>query len=256
MKVIMFMLFAVGIVYSMFENPAGLGLALIAGIIDPEVLGTIIQDMLANKFVNIPDLDTSGEFAVGTPGTSWEIPMNDLLPSFVRDGEGITLVPQNLTQDRYKMVVQRAGQAYREQRIDNLVTGDANKSTLRLATRITERAVEYILQSRFWILEGSIPSANRRPALGTILTAAEVGQGKFLLGDKGSGLKYLLLHSKTYEDLVNAGAVVFQTLASLIDPGAGYTTRANLGDVPPPNNVATVRGLICVITDFFTTVSG
>jgi len=252
---IMFLLFVVGIIYGMF-NPEGFGLALIAGVIDPEVFGAMIQDKLANKFLNIPDLDTTDEFSIGTPGTSWEIPMNDILPAFIRDGEGITLVPANLTQDRYKMVVQRAAKAYREQRIDNLITGDPKKSTLKLAERISERAYEYILQSRFWILEGAIPAVNRRPALGTNLTAAEVGQGKFLLGDKGTNIKYLLMHSKTFEDLNTAGAITYQTMANIIDPGGGYTSQINLGDVPPANKVPTVRGLICVVSDYCTTVAG
>jgi hypothetical protein len=252
---IMFCLFVVGIIYGILGNPEGLGLAMIAGIIDPEVLGDIIQDKLANKFANISDLDTSSEFSVGTPGTSWEIPINDLITAFTRDGEDVTLIPQNLTQDRYKMVVQRAGQAYREQRIDDLITGDIKKSTLKLAERITERAIEYILQSRFWILEGAIPAVNRRGALGTNLTAAEIGQGKFLLGDKSTDLKYILMHSKTFEDLSNAGVIVWQTMVNIVD-AAGYTSQINLGDVPPANKVPTVRGLICVVSDYCTIVTG
>lgn len=232
------------------------GLGLIAGIIDPRVLGDVVQDKLANMLMNIADIDTSDEFSVGTPGTSWEVPMNDLIPAFQRDGNGVTLVPQSLTQDTYKMVVQRAGKSYREDRIDNLVTGDRKKSTLNLGTRIAERAKDYMIQSRFWVLEGAIPAANRRPSLGTNITSAEVGAGKILLGDKSQELKYAVMHSKVFEDLQAAGAITFQTMASIVDTGAGYATRINLGDVPAANQVPTVRGLICVVTDYCTTVAG
>jgi len=255
MKIFSILLFAIGILAGL-QDPKGFGLCLIAGIIDPEVLGDIVQDKLANMLLGIPDLDSTDEFPIGTPGTSWEVPVNDLLPAFTRNGEGVTLVPQNLTQSRYKMVVQRSGQAYREQRIDNLVTGDANKSTLNLGTRIAERARDYIVQSRFWILEGAIPSSNRRSALGTNLTTAEIGAGKALIGDKSSMLKYALMHSKTFEDLNNAGAIVYQTMANVLDPGSGYSSRINLGDTPPANSVPTVRGLICVVSDYCTTVAG
>lgn len=229
---------------------------LIAGIIDPQVLGDVIADKLANMFMNVADIDTSNEFSVETPGTSWEIPMNDLIPAFQRDGNGVTLVPQSLTQDVYKMVVQRSGKSYREDRIDNLVTSDAKKSTLNLAQRIAERAKDYMIQSRFWVLEGAIPAVNRRPALGTNLTSAEVGTGKQLLGDKSQELKYAIMHSKVFEDLQAAGFITWQTMASIVDTGAGYATRINLGDVAPANQVPTVRGLICVVTDYCTTVAG
>ena len=107
-KFIILGIMALGMVLGIVFNPAGFSLCLIAGIIDPEVLGDIVQDKLANLIVNLSDLDSTDEFDIGTPGTSWEIPMNDLLPAFTRNGEGVTLTPQNLTQNRYKMVVQRA----------------------------------------------------------------------------------------------------------------------------------------------------
>ncbi len=231
-------------------------MCLIADIVDPQVLGAVIADKLANMFLNASDIDTRNEFPVATPGTSWEIPLNDLIPAFQRDGNGVTLVPQSLTQDTYKMVVQRAGKSYREDSIDKMVTGDAKKSTLALAGRIADRARDYMIQSRFWILEGAIPAANRRPALGTNLTSAEVGAGKRLLGDKSQNLKYLVLHSKTFEDLQVAGVVTWQTVLNIVDTGAGYATRLNLGDTPPPNKVPTVRGLICIVTDYCTIVAG
>lgn len=255
-KIITFLIFVIGIAYSMTHPIEGISIALIAGIIDPQVLGMVVADKLANMFMNVSDFDTRTEFSVGTPGTSWTIPLNDLIPAFQRDGNGVTLVPQSLTQDSYKMVVQRAGKSYREDSIDNMVTGDAKKSTLKLSERIAERIRDYMIQSRFWILEGAIPAVNRRGALGTTLTSAEVGAGKRLLGDKSQNLKYLVLHSKTFEDLQLAGAVTWQTMSSIVDTGAGYATRLNLGDVPPANRVATVRGLICVITDYCTTVAG
>jgi len=44
--------------------------------------------------------------------------------------------------------------------------------------------------------------------------------------------------------------------SAISDISAGYATRFNLGDVPPANRVATVRGLICIVTDYCTTVAG
>jgi hypothetical protein len=256
MNIILFLIFAIGIAYSFFNPVEGISIALIAGIIDPQVFGAVLGDQLANMFINIADLDTHNQFSVGTPGTSWTIPLNDLIPAFQRDGNGVTFIPQSLTQDSMKMVVQRAGKSYREDSIDKMVTGDKKKSTLNLAQRIAERAFEYMLQSRFWILEGAIPANNRRPALGTTLTSTEVGAGKISLGDKSNNLKYALMHSKTFEDLQNGGFITQQTMASIVDSGAGYATRLNLGDVPPANRIPVVRGLICVVTDYCTTVTG
>lgn len=254
--IILFLILCVAIISNILDPIGGFSIALIAGIVDPEVLGALVNDKLANMFIETSDFDTKNQFSVGTAGTSWEIPLNDLIPAFQRDGNGVTLVPQSLTQDTYKMVVQRAGKSYREDKIDLMVTGDAKKSTANLAVRIAERVRDYMIQSRFWILEGAIPAANRRGALGTNLTSAEVGAGKLLLGDKSQNLKYLILHSKTFEDLQNAGSVTWQTMANIVDTGTGYATRLNLGDVAPANKVPTVRGLICVITDYCTTVSG
>jgi hypothetical protein len=256
MKTIFILIFAIAFVYSFFNPIEGLSIALIAGIVDPQVLGAVIADKLANMFMNAADIDTRNEFSVGTPGTSWEIPLNDLIPAFQRDGNGVTLVPQSLTQDKYKMVVQRAGKSYREDSIDKMVTGDKKKSTLNLAQRIAERIKDYMIQSRFWVLEGAIPAANRRPALGATLTANEVGAGKRLIGDKSQNLKYAVMHSKTFEDLQIGGWITWQSMVSVIDTGNGYATRFNLGDVPPANRVATIRGLICIVTDYCTTVAG
>jgi len=52
----------------------------IANIIDPEVLGNISMEKLASMIPNLTGVDSSGEFAIPTPGTSWQIPYNKVLP--------------------------------------------------------------------------------------------------------------------------------------------------------------------------------
>jgi hypothetical protein len=229
----------------------------IANIINPEVLGALVHLRLPNLLPNVPGLDTTSEFAVGTPGTSWEIPTTGALQDLVRDGEGVTLTPQGLSQGRYKMVVQRAGQAYKVPDIDemvakysprrNLTDEITDKITNEYADNIAGKVAEYMLARRFDVIEGAIPTANRQDATDGTLEASDVRAARYKLGDKHVKLKFMLCTSKVQKDLEVAGAISFQPMSQVLPL---YGTQVNqLGAAQGQNLVPTVAGMILIVTD-------
>lgn len=228
----------------------------IANIINPEVLGGITNEKLAELIPNLPATYTTEDFAIGTPGTSWEIPYNKNLTALTRDGEGVTLVPQALGQDRYKMVVQRAGQAYKAPDIDEMVAkfspkgifnGDARDRMINeFAGNIAGTVWDYVFDRMLDMFEGAIPSANRT-TVATTATYTAVATGKNLLGDKKDKLKYLLLHSTQFSALETAGHIVYQPRNNILP--VNITQAMTLGVDPASTVVPTCAGLICVVTD-------
>jgi hypothetical protein len=228
----------------------------IANIINPEVLGQIVNEKLANLIPNLPATYTTTEFSIGNPGTSWEIPYNKKLTALTRDGEGVTLVPQNLGQDRYKMVVQRAGQAYKAPDIDEMVSkfspkgifqGEAqNRMIDEFTGNIAGTVYDYIFDRMIDLFEGSIPSANRY-APGAVASKTTIQAAKMKLGDKASKLKYVLMNSTDFDKLDTAGHVVYQPANNIVPISVAQTST--IGIDPKANMVPTVAGMIIVQTD-------
>lgn len=228
----------------------------ISTIINPEVLGAIVNEKLADLIPNLPATYTTDNFTIGTPGTSWEIPYNKKLTALTRDGEGVTLTPQNLGQDKYKMVVQRAGQAYKAPDIDEMVakyspkgilSGDARDRMIdEYAGNVAGVVWDYIFDRELDVLEGAIPSANRSTA-GTSATYTAIQNGKNKLGDKKSKLRYAIMHSNEFSKLETAGHIIYQPRNNILPLNA--TQVVNLGMDPNASVVPTVAGLIVVQTD-------
>lgn len=214
----------------------------IANIVNPQILSDIVNEKLTNMLATIPGLDTNSEFALGSPGTSWEIPYNKVLTDLTRDGEGVTLTPQTLAQDKYKMVVQRMGQSYKDEDIARMVaTGNPAES---LAQRIAEKSMEYMLARRIDILEGAIPTANRYdPAAVISDTVLATAKGK--LGDKAMDLKVALMHSAAFNYLERTGKIVYQPINNIIP----LYSQTNFLGANGTGLVPTCAGLVLVQTD-------
>lgn len=220
----------------------------ISDIVNPEVLGDIVNEKLTNLLVNVPGLDTSTEFTLGRAGTSWDIPYNKVLTDLTRDGEGVTLVPQTLSQDKYGMVVQRMGQSYKDEDIARMVA--AGNPAESLAARIAEKAYEYMLARRIDILEGAIPTANRYdPA--AVVTDQVLAVGKQLLGAKGSDLKVALMHSAAFNYLERTGDIVYQPMSNIIP----LYTQTNQFGLYASGTVPTCAGMVCIQSDSIEGVS-
>lgn len=214
----------------------------IANIVNPEVLAAIVMEKLTNMLVNLPGIDTSSEFAIGEKGTSWKIPYNKVIADMTRDGEGVTLTPQTLSQDIYKMVVQRVGQAYKDEDIAKMVAVGAPAEGI--ATSIAEKMQEYILARRIDILEGAIPTANRYdPAAVISDTVLATAKGK--LGDKAADLKIALMHSAAFNYLERTGKIVYQPVGNIIP----LYSQTNFLGANGSGLVPTCAGLVLIQTD-------
>ena len=171
----------------------------LATIVVPEVLGDLVLEKLADKVIALPGVDTTTEFPIGQNGTIWEVPYQKPVSAMIHDGEGITLVPSDVEQTTYRMPVVRRGQAYKIPSIDKLA---AHKDPAGfLSEQIAQVIAEAMQKTRFYVLEGAIPSANRFDADDGICTGDDVSAAKILVGDKYDSMKYLVLHSKVYNDL-------------------------------------------------------
>jgi hypothetical protein len=220
----------------------------ISDIIDPEVLAAAVNERLAYMIPQIPGLDTSTDFAIGNPGTSWDIPYNKILTDMVIDGESVTLTPQALSQSSYKMVVQRAAQAYKDEDIAKMVA--ASDPANNLTSRLAEKVIEYMLARRLDVLDGAIPTANRyEPASAVVDTVLTTAKQK--LGDKQETLKFALMHSNTYNKLESLGDIVWQPESNILPV---YTQTNQLG-VSAGNVVPTCAGMRLIQTDKIGVVS-
>jgi hypothetical protein len=236
----------------------------ISDIVNPQVLGAIVGQKIANILPTIPALDTSNDFPTGSPGTSWELPYNGIIAALGEDGIGTTLTPQQLTQGVCKSVVQRGGQAYKDSDIEKMVAKDNPADALtqdqamdkivdEFAGNIAGVTVEYLLNRRIAVLEGAIPSANRYDGSAAVLSAAVIRAAKLKLGDKGGKLKYALINSKVYNDLDTNGQIIWQP-ANAILPLYG-TQVVQLGSNGAITSVPTCGGCICVQTDAVASVA-
>ena len=236
----------------------------ISDIINPEVLGRITMEKLTSILPNLVGVDTSDEFTLPTPGTSWKIPYNKAVAAFTRDGEGVTLTPQAVGQDFFQSVVQRAAQAYKLPDIDQLVAAYNPRAGLtmdqiidrkidEMAAGIAGQAMTYLTQRRIDVLEGGIPSANRLSVIssGTI-TAAYVAAAKALLGDKQDALKYALMNSKVYIDAQKGGYISWQPASQILNL---YGTQVNQLGAPAAGLVPTIGGMQIVVSDLAASVS-
>lgn len=214
----------------------------ISDIVNPEVVSALTNEKLATKLATVPGLDTSSEFEVGTPGTSWEVPYNKRLAAMARDGEGVTLTPQTMSQAKYKMVVQRAAQVYKDEDIAKMVaTGDPAGN---LSDRLAEVGYEYLMARRLDILEGAIPTANRYdPAAVISDTVLAVAKGK--LGDHASDLKAALMHSSAYNYLERTGKIVYQPISNVLP----LYSQTNFLGANGSGLVPTCAGLVLMQSD-------
>jgi hypothetical protein len=220
----------------------------ITNIINPEVLSGIVNEKLTNLLLQIPGLDTTTQFPIGEVGTSWKIPYNKVISDIVIDTESTTLTPQTLSQDYYRHVVQRMGQAYKDEDIARMVaTGNPADN---LAARIAEKAYEYMLARRIDILEGAIPTANRYdPAAAPTDTIFSLAKGK--LGSKASMLKVAVMHSNTYNYLERQSDIVFQPMGNILP----LYNQTNILGSTGSGLVPTIAGMVVLQSDAITGVS-
>ena len=132
----------------------------LADVIQPRVLADMVLEKLTDEVLDLAGVDTSNQFPIGTKGTKWEIPYQQLIGDLQVDGEGVTLVPTAATQTAYSHIVTRKGQAYKVPDIDRMA---ANQDPGQfLSAQIAQIVAKDLQASRFRILEGAIPSANRK----------------------------------------------------------------------------------------------
>lgn len=224
----------------------------ITDLIDPQILADMILEKFPNNALLLPSLFTTNEFEIGEKGTLWQIPYQKTIQDFETFIPGTSLTPQKFEQDKYRMVVIRKAAAYA---LDKVVKLAAYKNPMDfLSTQVSEKMIETIFRTQLNILEGGIPAANRDSVAATLTPTAIREKGAAKIGDKAATLRYLLCHSKVFEDLIKGNYIVWQpknTILPLLQ-----TQQVYLGTQAPGDLVPTVAGLIVVVSDHLKTIVG
>jgi hypothetical protein len=226
----------------------------LSGLVNPQALADMVVEGLPNNAEIIPGVFTTDDFpnALGQKGTLWEIPYDKPLGAMQKFIPGTPLSNSQLLQDKYRMVVNSMASMYTADKLARSLS--AKDPYASLVPRLQDLIKQTLMAAQIVILEGAIPSANRHSVAATT-TGAAVAAAAAKRGDKAHKLTYALMHSKQYWDAIVAKEIVFQPRTAMLpimgDQVQFIGQQYGAGDL-----VATISGLIVVVSDNCTVVSG
>ena len=223
----------------------------ITDVIDPEILSDIVIRGVTDNIGNMPGVYMGDEFSEGDPGTYWEVIYGNKLGDLETYDPDTPLTAQKLTQGKYGHVVVRKAGLYG---VDKIVKKAAKKDpTDYFGTQLVELITDTVMTTQINILEGAIPSGSRVDN-DAVMDTDEVNSAKYVLGDKASKLKWIVMHSKTFQVLDKAGEIVYQPINNIL-PLSKPTDKMQV-ITNSQMLVATIGGLIIWQTDKMPIISG
>lgn len=223
----------------------------ITDVIDPEVLSRIVIRMILNNIFRIPGVFDGNEFSEGDPGTFWEVIFGNKLGDFETYNPDVPLTPQKLTQGQFGHVVQRKAALYG---VDKIVQKAAQRNPMDyFSEQLPEKILEVLMKASINVFEGAIPAGSRIDN-DAVISKVEINKAKYVLGDKASKLKWITMHSKSFQVLEDAGEIVYQPINNILPlakPNQFLQVVTN-----EQNFVATVAGLIVSQSDEIPIITG
>ena len=103
-------------------------------------------------------------------------------------------------------------------------------------------------------LEGAVPTANRFDGSAGVATSNGLYDTKNKIGDQGEELRWVLMHSKVFNDLKKAGEIIYQPAANILSLAASNQRRQVLET--DTDLVPTIAGMIVQSSDLVEVVAG
>ena len=232
-----------------------MAVTVLTDVVVPEVLSDLIVLKLKDMVDLIPALFSSDAFPVPEKGTNWEIPYEDVLPDLETFLEGVSLTAQAQNQDKTNAVVRRAAAVYGRGKIVKLAAHSDPMNNI--ASKFTDGPLRReVFFHMIATLEGAIPTANRLDGSAGVAATAGFYNAKQKIGDQSDDLKWVLMHSKVFNDLAIAGEIIYQPAGNILSVAASNQRAQVLGELAAAIQVPTIAGMIAQKSDLVEVIAG